>query len=159
MTGLHEGDEAPRFDLKDQNGRPWRLADLRGKKVILYFYPADDTPGCTAEACDFRDSLDDLVESGYVVLGVSPQDEKSHQAFASKYSLNFPLLIDAKFEVARAYSALAEKRRSDGGVDLNVLRCTFVIDENGRVEQALYGVRARGHVSGLKQMLEVPAAT
>ena len=158
-TRLREGDEAPPFNLKDQNGRSWRLADLRGRKVILYFYPADDTPGCTAEACDFRDAHEDLAGSGYVVLGVSPQDEKSHQAFASKYSLNFPLLIDANFEVARAYGALAEKRGSDGDVELNVLRCTFVIDQKGLVEQALYGVRARGHVSGLKQLLEVPAAT
>ena len=156
MTRLHEGDDAPPFDLGDQDGRSWRLGELRGKKVILYFYPADDTPGCTAEACDFRDSHGDLVASGYVVLGVSPQDERSHQAFAGKYSLNFPLLIDADLEVARAYGAVVGERTSDGG-DLDVLRCTFVIDENGRLEQALYGVRARGHVSALKQLLEVPA--
>ena len=159
MTTLHRGDPAPGFDLEDQEGRDWRLDDLRGKRVILYFYPADDTPGCTAQACDFRDSQSDLTRAGYVVLGVSPQDAGSHQAFAHKYGLNFPLLIDADLAVARAYGAVADERGFSNDVPLDVLRSTFVIDDEGRVEEALYGVKARGHVAGLKELLEVPAAT
>ena len=156
MTKLEAGVKAPDFELPDGEGRIWKLSELRGKKVILYFYPADDTPGCTVEACDFRDSHTDLEAAGFVVLGVSPQGENSHRSFSEKYSLNFPLLIDADLEVAGAY----ETARGDGifkGIPLSVKRATFVIDEEGTLVQALYGVKARGHVDQLKESLGVDA--
>ena len=154
MSKLQEGDKAPEFEVADGEGKVWSLSDLAGKKVILYFYPADDTPGCTAEACDFRDSQTGLQEAGYVVLGVSPQGAQSHKKFATKYSLNFPLLVDEDLEVAKAYGAAG-----DGGLfkglPLRVKRSTFVIDEEGVIRQALYGVRAKGHVAKLKESLGV----
>lgn len=146
---LEAGSKAPDFELQDADGKTWRLADLRGKKVILYFYPADDTPGCTAEACDFRDSHDMLQSAGYVVLGVSPQGAESHRSFSAKYSLNFPLLVDADHAVAEAYGAWGEKK-SYGRTTIGIRRSTFVIDEDGVVEQALYDVRAKGHVERLR---------
>ncbi len=149
MTRLQEGDDAPPFAMSDGEGRTWKLDDLRGKKVILYFYPADDTPGCTKQACDFRDSQHELIEAGYAVLGVSPQGAESHQAFTSKHSLNFPLLVDEGLEVAKAYGAIRTSGLFAGGV----YRSTFVIDENGKIDQALYGVRATGHVTKLKESL------
>ena len=154
MSKLEEGMQAPEFDLRDAEGNAWRLSELRGKKVILYFYPADDTPGCTAEACDFRDSHRDLKAAGYVVLGVSPQGEDSHRRFADKYNLDFPLLIDKDFSAARAYGATRAKGLLKG-IPLPVQRATFVIDEDGKIVQALYGVRAKGHVSQLKESLGV----
>ncbi len=154
MSKLQVGDKAPEFEMTDGDGKVWSLSELRGKKVILYFYPADDTPGCTAEACDFRDSQAGLHEAGYVVLGVSPQGAESHKKFSTKYSLNFPLLVDEDLRAARAYGAAG-----DGGLfkglPLRVKRCTFVIDEEGNIEQALYGVRAKGHVAQLKESLGV----
>lgn len=152
MSELKPGDPAPDFELRDGDGKEWSLRDLKGQKVILYVYPADDTPGCTIEACDFRDNIGSFQDSGVVVLGVSPQDAESHKAFAEKYNLNFPLLVDQDLEVARAYGALGEKRMF-GDIPLIVNRSTFVIDEDGNVEQALYGVNARGHVIELKQLL------
>ena len=154
MSKLQAGMAAPQFELPDAAGNVWRLSELRGRKVILYFYPADDTPGCTAEACDFRDSHQDLEAAGYVVLGVSPQGEDSHQRFARKFNLNFPLLVDEDLNAAKAYGAA----RANGlfkGIPLSVQRATFVIDEDGKIVQALYGVRAKGHVSHLKDSLGV----
>lgn len=145
MAQLQRGDEAPGFSLEDADGTTWSLADLRGQKVIVYFYPADDTPGCTAEACDFRDAQRDLGKAGYRVLGVSPQGASSHRRFSDKYSLNFPLLIDSGYEMARAYG-VAEERE---GKKPRVVRSTFVIDEGGTLVEALYGVRAKGHVESL----------
>lgn len=152
---LKKGDPAPDFELEDADSKRWRLADLRGRKVILYFYPADDTPGCTAEACDFRDAKDALDEAGYVVLGVSPQGAESHRAFATKHRLNFPLLIDDDLSVAVTYGATKTKEDSYKGIPIRVKRSTFVIDENGTITEALYGVRAKGHVDALKQSLLV----
>jgi peroxiredoxin Q/BCP len=152
LTRLHVGDAAPDFDLTDQEGTSWRLKDLSGKRVILYFYPADDTAGCTTQACDFRDARDDLVASGYVILGVSPQNQASHDAFAHKYGLNFPLLVDERSEIARRYGAVAED--ADGQATRpRVKRSTFVIDEKGTILEALYGVKARGHVDSLTDRL------
>ena len=156
MSKLEEGTKAPEFELPDAEGKVWKLSDLKGQKVILYFYPADDTPGCTAEACDFRDSRTDLQEAGYVVLGVSPQGEGSKRSFVQKYNLNFPLLIDSELEAAKSYGAA----RANGvfkGIPLSVQRATFVIDEEGVLVQALYGVRAKGHVDQLKENLGVGA--
>ena len=151
MTRLRRGRQAPDFELHDQEGRSWRLQELRGRRVILYFYPADDTPGCTAEACDFRDARQDLADEGYVVLGVSPQNEASHDAFARKYGLNFPLLVDEDRETGKAYGVVAGEGRRP-----KYTRSTFVIDEQGNIVEALYGVNARGHVSSLRDLLEVP---
>ncbi|MFP5298483.1 MAG: thioredoxin-dependent thiol peroxidase [Actinomycetota bacterium] len=154
MTKLSAGDDAPDFELPDGEGRVWRLKDLRGQKVIVYFYPADDTPGCTAEACDFRDSMEPLRAAGYVVLGVSPQGADSHQQFAQKYSLNFPLLIDEDHKVADAYGAWGE-RNLYGNIVETIIRSTFVIDEEGKISEAQYNVKAKGHVSRLRETLSV----
>ena len=150
-TPLAPGDAAPDFSLPDQDGRRWTLSELRGRRVIIFFYPEDDTPGCTTEACDFRDNHDDLTRAGYIVLGVSPQDARSHRAFADKYRLNFPLLIDADLAVARAYHSL----RAEAGSSHEVARSTFVIDERGSILEARYGVKARGHVADLRGTLAV----
>jgi peroxiredoxin Q/BCP len=155
MAELTKGDPAPGFEAQDGTGKTWRLADLRGKRVILYFYPADDTPGCTAEACDFRDNMTDLDRAGYVVLGVSPQGPGSHRRFAQKYELNFPLLVDEDLELAKAYGAVREKVEMWEDIPLHVARSTFVIDENGVLEQAIYKVKARGHVGSLRESLGV----
>lgn len=152
---LEQGAEAPPFELEDADGKTWRLSDLGGKKVVLYFYPADDTPGCTKEACDFRDTNSAWTDAGYVVLGVSPQGAKSHAKFSSKYGLNFPLLVDADLEVAKSYGALRESPEEWEGQKLHVKRSTFVIDENGKIGQALYGVNARDHVESLRETLGV----
>lgn len=152
---LEPGSPAPGFELEDADGTTWRLADLAGKKVVLYFYPADDTPGCTKEACDFRDTHGAWSAAGYVVLGVSPQGAASHSRFASKYGLNFPLLVDSDLEVAKRYGALREKPEEWEGRKLHVKRSTFVIDEAGNIEHALYGVNARGHVDSLRETLAV----
>lgn len=151
---LQEGDAAPDFEMKDAAGKTWSLASLKGQKVILYFYPADDTPGCTAESCDFRDSSADLKAAGYTVLGVSPQGAESHQRFADKYSLNFPLLIDEDLAVTRAFGAYKDLGDYKD-IPIRVKRSTFVIDEEGRIAVAEYGVRAAGHVERLRQKLGV----
>lgn len=152
MAKLAAGDDAPDFEAQDAEGRRWRLSDLRGKKVILYFYPADDTPGCTREACDFRDAQVDFKDSGYVVLGASPQGAESHNAFSSKYGLNFPLLVDEDMGLAKAFGTAGVFGKFEN-LPLTVRRSTFVIDENGKIEQALYGVNARSHVGELKASL------
>ena len=152
---LKEGDPAPDFEMQDGTGKRWTLADLHGKKVILYFYPADDTPGCTAEACDFRDSQQAFLDENYVVLGVSPQGAESHRAFSEKFSLNFPLLIDEDMSVAGAYGAVREKPGDFEGIPLLVMRSTFVIDESGTIEHALYGLNGRGHVADLRTLLAI----
>lgn len=154
MTQLKAGDPAPDFELKDQNGEPWKLSNHRGRKVIIYFYPIDDTPGCTREACDFRDSHARLQAAGYDVVGISPQDESSHAAFSAKYSLNFPLLVDAGNRVAKAYAVVDPDAGDDGNIVVPS-RSTFVIDEDGNVEEALYGVRSKGHVETLSDTLQI----
>jgi peroxiredoxin Q/BCP len=152
MAKLKAGDDAPDFEAQDADGKTWRLSDLRGKKVILYFYPADDTPGCTREACDFRDAQSDFTGAGYIVLGASPQGADSHSAFASKYRLNFPLLVDEGMGLAKAYGTAGVFGKFES-IPLMVQRSTFVIDANGKIEQALYGVSSRSHVEELKTSL------
>lgn len=152
---LEPGTPAPDFDLPDGEGTRWRLSELAGKKVVLFFYPADDTPGCTKEACDFRDTHEAWSNANYVVLGVSPQGAASHVRFASKHGLNFPLLVDSDLEIAKRYGALREEPEEWEGRKLHVKRSTFVIDEQGRIEHALYGVNARGHVDSLRATLGV----
>ncbi|MEA2507142.1 MAG: thioredoxin-dependent peroxiredoxin [Actinomycetota bacterium] len=154
MEDLKGGDDAPDFDLADATGKRWKLSELHGNKVILYFYPADDTPGCTVEGCDFRDSYEDLKAAGYVVFGVSPQGPDSHQKFSTKYGLNFPLLVDEDHAVAEKYGAWGENKYFKN-IFLGIKRSTFVIDEDGRIEEAQYGVKAKGHVERLKAALGI----
>lgn len=151
---LKKGDPAPDFDASDGQGKRWRLSDLKGRKVILYFYPADDTPGCTTQACDFRDALNDLHAADYLVLGVSPQGAESHRAFAGKYDLNFPLLVDEDHRLAESYGTWGE-RKYYKNIFLGVKRSTFIIDEEGRIQEALYGVKAGGHVQRLRDVLGI----
>ena len=151
---LQEGDAAPDFEMKDATGKTWSLSGLKGQKVILYFYPADDTPGCTTESCDFRDSSADLSAAGYTVFGVSPQGAESHERFANKYSLNFPLLIDEDLAATRAFGAYKDLGEYKD-IPIRVKRSTFVIDEEGRIAVAEYGVKAAGHVERLRQKLGV----
>jgi len=154
MTTLEVGDPAPELGVPDADGKTWTLADVKGRKTILYFYPADDTPGCTAQACDFRDSQEPLKKAGYVVLGISPQGADSHQKFTQKYSLNFPLLIDEDHKVAERYGVWGE-RKNYGITYQGIKRSTFVIDEDGKIESAQYGVKAKGHVGRLRDQLGV----
>jgi peroxiredoxin Q/BCP len=151
---LQTGDKAPDFSLEDHEGKTWNLADLRGQKVVLYFYPTDGTPGCTAEACDFRDSWTHFQKAGYVVLGVSPQGRDSHERFAQKYTLNFPLLMDEDHTVAEAYDAWGEKKNY-GKTYVGLKRSTFVIDEDGSISEAQYNVKAKGHVARLRESLGI----
>ena len=149
---LHEGDIAPNFTLNDQDGNPVTLSSYLGEKVILYFYPAAKTPGCTKEACDFRDSLAPLAAAGYRVLGVSKDSVKVLRSFADIEGLPFPLLSDQDLAVHREYGAFGEKNLY-GKIVTGVLRSTFVIDEKGVIKLALYNVRATGHVASLRKKL------
>ena len=151
---LGTGDKAPDFSLEDHTGKMWTLADLRGQRVILYFYPTDDTPGCTTQACDFRDSWTHFQKAGFVVLGVSPQGRESHEKFTNKYDLNFPLLIDEDHAVAEAYDAWGEKKNY-GKTYVGLKRSTFVIDEDGSIAEAQYNVKAKGHVARLRELLGI----
>jgi peroxiredoxin Q/BCP len=141
---LKAGDKAPPFALVSHEGQTIRLADLKGRPVVLYFYPKDDTPGCTKEACSFRDAWSDIQETGALVLGVSPDDATSHEKFRAKYRLPFPLLSDPDHAVAEAYGAWGEKsmygRKYEG-----ILRTTFLIDDAGVVRRVFEKVRPEGH--------------
>jgi peroxiredoxin Q/BCP len=129
---LKIGDKAPNFTLNDENGKAVKLSDFKGKRVILYFYPADDTSGCTTQACGFRDAYPQIEEKNAVVLGVSPDDEKSHVKFKTKYDLPFTLLVDSDHKVAEAYAAWGEKSNY-GKTYMGVIRSHFVIDEQGKL--------------------------
>jgi peroxiredoxin Q/BCP len=141
---VEEGESAPDFTLAADDGRQVKLSDLRGKPVVLYFYPKDDTPGCTKEACAFRDRTPELQAKGAVVLGVSPDDVASHGKFRDKYSLNFPLLADIGHEVAERYGAWREKNMY-GKVSMGIQRSTFVIDAEGKVRKVWKAVSVDGH--------------
>jgi peroxiredoxin Q/BCP len=141
---IEEGDKAPDFTLQDDSGATVQLSALRGKPVVLYFYPKDDTPGCTKEACSFRDRSAELKKRGAVVLGVSPDDVASHARFRDKFHLNFPLLADAGHKVAEEYGAWREKNLY-GKVSMGVQRSTFVIDGEGIVRKAWHKVSVDGH--------------
>lgn len=141
---LEEGGVAPDFTARDQGGRPVSLSDFRGKKVILYFYPKDDTPGCTKEACSFRDAFAELKKSGVTVLGVSPDSISKHQKFVSKYGLPFTLLSDPDHAVADAYGVYKEKAFM-GRKYMGIARTTFVIDKGGRIKKIFHKVKPEGH--------------
>lgn len=149
---LETGDTAPEFTLSDQDGKHLSLSDYRGKKVIVYFYPAASTPGCTTQACDFRDSLNSLASAGYQVLGISKDKLPALVKFTTDESINFPLLSDPGLDVHTAYGAWGEKSMY-GKTVTGTIRSTFVIDEAGIVELALYNVKATGHVSMLRKRL------
>lgn len=133
MAELEEGQKAPDFTAKDQNGNTSSLRDFSGKNLILYFYPKDDTPGCTAEACSFRDNYKMLMDQGFNILGVSIDDEKSHQKFIAKYSLPFPLIADTDKSIAEAYGVWVEKNMY-GRKYMGVARKTFIIDPEGIIK-------------------------
>jgi peroxiredoxin Q/BCP len=153
---LAAGDQAPSFTLRNADGEPVSLADFAGSKVILYFYPAAMTPGCTTQACDFRDSLGSLQGAGYSVLGISKDDPATLKTFEERDALTFPLLSDEDLAVHHAYGAYGEKN-SYGKIVTGVLRSTFVIAEEGTIEQALYNVKATGHVASLRRKLGLAA--
>lgn len=154
MARLAVGDPAPAFSLLDQDNRPVSLADHRGRRVVLYFYPEAMTPGCTTEACDFRDSLDSLAAAGVDVLGVSRDDPEKLRRFRDAEGLSFPLLSDPDRIVHEAYATWGEKTMY-GRTVTGAIRSTFVIDAEGRIEHALYNVKATGHVAGLRRRLGV----
>jgi peroxiredoxin Q/BCP len=151
-TKLVEKSPAPDFTLSDKDGVPVSLADFKGKKVIVYFYPAASTPGCTSQACDFRDNMASLQSAGYVVLGISKDKGAALQKFASEENLSFPLLSDPDLVVHNAYGTYGEKSMY-GKTVVGVIRSTFVIDENGTLTHALYNVKATGHVASLRAKL------
>jgi peroxiredoxin Q/BCP len=152
MTRLEAGDTAPDFTLSTDTGEKVSLSGLRGEKVILYVYPAAMTPGCTTQACDFRDSLDSLNAAGFTVLGLSPDQPEQLAKFRKRDGLTFPLLSDPDKEVLQAYGAWGEKSMY-GKTSIGVIRSTFVIGEDGTVERAMYNVKATGHVARLRAEL------
>lgn len=151
---LHRGDKAPEFALPDQDGNTVSPASLRGSKVVLYFYPAAGTPGCTTEACDFRDNLASLRSAGYSVVGISPDSPQRLREWAYQERLVYPLLSDEDHAVHRRYGAWGGKT-VDGGTRMGPLRSTFVLDAEGVLEHALYDVKAQEHVAELRRLLGV----
>ncbi|MET3903601.1 thioredoxin-dependent thiol peroxidase [Paenarthrobacter sp. 4246] len=151
---LIPGDVAPNFTLPDETGKSVSLSDFQGRKTIVYFYPAASTPGCTKEACDFRDTLASLQAAGYDVVGVSPDPVKALAKFAAEEQLTFPLLSDEDHAVAEAYAAWGEKKNY-GKTYMGLIRSTIVVDPEGKVSLAQYNVRATGHVAKLRRDLKL----
>jgi peroxiredoxin Q/BCP len=151
---LQAGDKAPDFALSDDTGQVVRLSDLRGGKVIIYFYPAAMTPGCTTQACDFTANLASIQAAGYTVIGISPDKPEKLAKFRAEGQISFPLLSDPDKEVLTAYGAYGEKQLY-GKTVVGVIRSTFVVDELGVVESAMYNVRAKGHVAKLRKDLAI----
>lgn len=143
-TTLKAGDKAPELNINDQNGNTVKLADYKGKKLILYFYPKDDTPGCTAEACNLRDNYSALKKKGFEILGVSADNEKKHQKFIEKHSLPFPLLADTEQQVCNAYGVWGKKKFM-GREYMGINRTTFVINEKGKIEHIITNVDTKNH--------------
>jgi peroxiredoxin Q/BCP len=152
MTELKEGQKAPDFKAKDQDGNEISLGQFAGKKVVLYFYPKDDTPGCTAEACDFRDNYQGLMAKGIVVLGVSTDDEKSHQKFVKKHSLPFTLLADTDQKIVEAYGVWGEKNMY-GKTYMGTIRKTFIIDEEGKIARIIDKVDTKNATAQVLDLL------
>jgi thioredoxin-dependent peroxiredoxin len=151
MIQLKEGSKAPLIDGIDQNGNEVKLTNFSGKKVILYFYPKDNTPGCTAEACNLRDNYNLLIKKGFSVIGVSADNEKSHKSFADKYSLTFPLIADTSKKILNDYGVWGEKKLY-GKTYMGVLRTTFVIDEKGIIEKIIEKVNTADHTEQILKM-------
>jgi thioredoxin-dependent peroxiredoxin len=154
MTRLATGDTAPDFTLPDADGNPVSLADFRGRNLVVYFYPAASTPGCTKEACDFRDNLAELNDAGFAVVGISPDEPAKLARFRDNEKLTFPLLADPDRLVLDAYGAYGEKLLYGKKVT-GVIRSTFVVDPQGKISQALYNVKATGHVDKLRRELGI----
>jgi len=154
MTRLTQGQPAPPFTLPDQNANPVSLADFGGRRVVVYFYPADDTPGCTKQACQFNDNLAAFDRADIPVLGISPDEPASHVRFRQKFGLRFPLLSDPDHVVMTAYGAWGEKTLYGRAVT-GVIRSTFVVDDQGAIQRAWYNVRADGHAA--KVLAEIDA--
>lgn len=146
MSKLNLGDTAPTFSGKDQNGNPISLSDFKGKKLILYFYPKDNTPGCTAESCSLRDGYEELTRLGFDVVGVSADSEKSHQGFIAKHNLPFRLIADTNRKILNAYGAWGEKKLY-GKTYEGIIRTTFVIGETGKIEKVFTKVKTDDHVN------------
>jgi len=143
---LEKGEKAPEFSAKDQHGNTVSLSDFKGKNVVLYFYPKDNTPGCTKEACNLRDNHDELIDKGFVVLGVSPDAEESHQKFAEKFSLPFSLLADPELKIVKAYGAWGEKNMYGKKYE-GLLRSTFIINKEGKIEEVIKKVKTDDHAN------------
>jgi len=153
MNELSEGQKAPDFSANDQNGKLVSLSDLAGKNIILYFYPKDDTPGCTAEACSFRDNYESLLAQGFEVLGVSTDDEKSHLKFISKHSLPFSLIADNDKKIVEAYGVWVEKNMY-GKKYMGVARKTFIIDKNGIINKIIEKVDTKNSSAQVLEALK-----
>jgi len=154
MTRLAPGDTAPDFTLPDADGKDVSLSDFRGRRVVVYFYPAAMTPGCTTQACDFRDSLSSLAASGVDVVGISPDKPEKLAKFRERDGITFPLLSDPERSTLLAYGAFGEKMMYGKKVT-GVIRSTFVVDADGKIEQAQYNVKATGHVAKLRRDLGI----
>jgi peroxiredoxin Q/BCP len=154
MTRLAPGDVAPDFALPDADGNTVKLDDFRGKNLVVYFYPAASTPGCTKQACDFRDNLAELNDAGFAVVGISPDKPEKLARFRDNEHLTFPLLSDPDRSVLTAYAAYGEKTMYGKKVT-GVIRSTFIVDGQGKISQALYNVKATGHVAKLRRDLGV----
>jgi peroxiredoxin Q/BCP len=150
MMKLKTGDPAPQFESKDQDGNAVKLSDYQGKKVVLYFYPKDDTPGCTAEACNLRDNYDRFISQGYEIVGISSDNEKSHRKFIDKYSLPFRLIADTDKSIHEKYGTWVEKSMY-GRTYMGTARTTFVIDEKGNIKDIIEKVNTKEHTD---QILE-----
>ncbi|MBW6497924.1 MAG: thioredoxin-dependent thiol peroxidase [Bacteroidales bacterium] len=146
MTHLKPGDKAPDFKGKDQNGNPIGLADFKGSKLVLYFYPKDNTPGCTAQACNLRDNYDVLLKQGYKVVGVSADNEKSHVKFIEKFELPFPLIADTEKEILKAFGVWGPKKFMGREFD-GIHRTTFIIDEKGVIAEVIEKVDTKNHTA------------
>ena len=151
---LEPGDQAPAYSLPDDTGTNRSLSELRGSRVILYFYPAAMTPGCTTQACDFTANMDQFQAAGYQVVGISPDKPEKLAKFRAEVGLRFLLLSDPERETLKAYGAYGEKQLY-GKTVVGVIRSTFIIDEKGVIERAMYGVRAKGHVDKLRRELDI----
>ena len=149
---IEEGKKAPDFTLKDAEGKSHKLSDYKGKKVVLYFYPKDNTPGCTVEACEFRDSYNEIKKKGAVILGISKDDEKSHKKFVDKYSLPFTLLADSEKKVVAKYGVWGEKSFM-GRKYMGTTRATFVINETGKIIKVFPKVTPKGHAEKILALL------
>ena len=155
MTHLKEGDKAPLFTAKDQNGKKIALTDFKGKKIVLYFYPEDDTPTCTVQACNLRDNYSLLKKNGFIVLGVSPDNEKSHKKFEAKFDLPFTLLTDPEHKIIDKYGVWGEKQLY-GRKYMGLHRTTFLIDEKGRIGKIFLKPKNKAHAEEIIQASKEP---
>lgn len=154
MKILKTGDLAPEVKGVDQNGKTISLKDFKGKKVIIYFYPKDDTPGCTAEACNLRDNFNDWISKGFIIIGISPDPITSHKKFAEKYNLPFSLISDPDKEILQAYNAWGEKMMY-GKIYQGVLRKTFILDKNHKIEKIIEKVDTKNHTNQIIKELKL----